>query len=1126
MTEFHALVHLADELYARFEQKGRPSDLSLVVVHYRSALALASSDPTLSNDVRSKLLSNLANILSVRFQRCGDVADLTQSIECHVAALELRPPGHPARASTLASYATALLLRYGQLGVEEDIEFAIEHLQAALEILPPTGPSRLMSLINYASALFSRFQYTEDISDLDMAISHYHGILNTCPLENKATACYNLANALLSRFKICHEAVDLDSSIEYSYVALHAMKEGHPDHPWIITGLATGLIRRFQLRGGAADLGPAITNFQLALDLRPPGNPTRFSALSDIADALVMRYNHSEELVDLQLAIDHYREALRLLPPKHKSEPILLDNLGNALFLRQIRLGDLKDLDEAIEKHRLALDLCAGDSIRVVLMLEALANYHDVRFKRKENPADLHSAIHYFNEALLLAPADHPQYVPILNSIALCLGTRFQAYGELADLNRAISCCREVLELLSLGHQGRALTLHTLAEALLQRFEETGNEFDIQQAYLHCCTSLSMRISSVAERASSEILCARIIRARFLPWNDAKDLEPVFQHLRSAKDSCTADDPLLPEVYAELSTAYFLRYILTRRPSELKQALGHHQSSLALAEGASSPAFRASMQWARDAEMYSHSLMVDAYRTAVRLLDRLVLETRWPDIRQSLVERNVARLAGDAASGALMFQQPAEAIGILEYARGLLWAQLVRVMTALDDLRAMGEPGVGLASELERLNAELGASTSTAPKKSRPLLKAKGAVIDQIRRKQGFKDFLAQPEFSQLQKAASEGPIIITTTGQRSCDALIVWRAGPPVHVPLPDISLADISLMASKFEDLTKTTGQVPCSKTREYQLAELLSDLWNQVVHPIVQQLIPHTPRGSRLWWCPTGKFSSIPLHAAGPHRTGEPPLSHIYVCSYTSTLSALAQNRTSATQLPVRRTPLTSSISGFLKSKKSKQSLLRPDTPSSSRSALATVVAIGHRDSEGTDDHLDFVRNCIPPTVPFKAIEGEEVSRVTVSNSLKESSWVHFACPVVHDSSQPFRSAFEMWDGSLTVYDIARIRPSVDFAFVSTCRIVKRDSDSVHESMSLPACLQYTGFRSVIGPLWTVDAEVTRRVVSCFYEKARSAGTIHQLDAATALNEALKAIEETVPLSQRIAFVHVGV
>ncbi|KAI6123818.1 CHAT domain-containing protein [Pisolithus croceorrhizus] len=1127
MTGFHALVHLADELYARFEQEGTLSDLSLAVVRYRSALTLASSDPAPSNDVRSKLLSNLANVLSIRFQRCGDIADLTRSIECYVTALELRSPGHPGRASTLANYATALLLQYGQLGVEEDIKLAIEHLQAVLEILPPSDPNRLIPLMNYASALFSRFQCTEDISDLDKAISEYHSILNTPSLENKATACYNFANALLSRFKVRDDPIDLDSSIKYSRAALAALKEGHPDHPSIITGLATGLIRRFELRGDATDLEYAIRNFRLALDLRPPGNPSRFSALSDGADALVMRYNRRVEFVDLQMAIDHYREALRLLPPNHKGEPVLLDNLGNTLFLRHARLGDLKDLDEAIEKHRLALDLCAGHPVRAVLMLEALANCYNIRFKEQKHSTDLHSAIYYFNEALSLAPADHPHYASILINIALCLGTRFRVYCELADLDRAISCSREALEILSPGHQDRALTLHTLAEVLLYRFEEKGNEFDIQQAYLYCSASLNMRTLNVPERASSEILFARVSRARLLPWNDAQDLEPIFLYLGRAKDFCMTNDPLLLEVYAELSTAHFLRYLLTQQPSELKQALGHHQLSLTLAGGTSFPALRASMQWVRDAEMHNHSLMVDAYRTAIRLLDRLVLETTCPDIRHFLVERNVAKLAGDAASSALMFQQPAVAIDMLEHARMLLWAQLVRVTTDLDDLRVTDTQGAELASELERLNAELG-GVSTMSKKSRPLLKARDVVVEQIRRKQGFKDFLVQPEFSQLLKAASEGPIIIMTAGQRSCNALIVWGTGPPVCVPLPNISVSNVSLMASQFEDLTTDAGQVPCSKSksREDQLAELLSDLWDRVVYPIVQQLIPHMPRGSRLWWCPTGKFSSIPLHAAGSYRTNAPSLSHIYVCSYTSTLSALMQSRTSSTQLPARRPPLASSISGFLKTKRSKQSLLHPPTALSSRSEPVTVIAIGHRNPEGFDDQLGIIRNCISPAVPLKCIEGEEVSTVTISKLLKESSWVHFASPVVHDPIRPFQSAFEMRDGSLTMCDVARIRPRVDFAFVSTCRVAESDRDSVIESMSLPACLQYVGFRSVIGPLCPVDTEVTRRVVSCFYENTRSAGPFHQVNAATALNEALKAIEETVPLSQRIAFVHVGI
>lgn len=96
------------------------------------------------------------------------------------------------------------------------------------------------------------------------------------------------------------------------------MKEGHPDHPSIVTGLATGPIMRFELRGGVADPECAVKNFPLALDLHPLGNPSRISVLSDVADALITCYNGCVELVDLQMAINHYLEAPALLPTNHK----------------------------------------------------------------------------------------------------------------------------------------------------------------------------------------------------------------------------------------------------------------------------------------------------------------------------------------------------------------------------------------------------------------------------------------------------------------------------------------------------------------------------------------------------------------------------------------------------------------------------------------------------------------------------------------------------------------------------------------------------------------------------------------------------------------------------------------
>ncbi|KAG1745617.1 hypothetical protein EDB19DRAFT_1691560 [Suillus lakei] len=41
------------------------------------------------------------------------------------------------------------------------------------------------------------------------------------------------------------------------------------------------------------------------------------------------------------------------------------------------------------------------------------------------------------------------------------------------------------------------------------------------------------------------------------------------------------------------------------------------------------------------------------------------------------------------------------------------------------------------------------------------------------------------PLFSDLQKAAEDGPVIIVNTSQYCCDALIIHGAEDPVHVPL-----------------------------------------------------------------------------------------------------------------------------------------------------------------------------------------------------------------------------------------------------------------------------------------------------------------------------------------------------
>jgi hypothetical protein len=56
---------------------------------------------------------------------------------------------------------------------------------------------------------------------------------------------------------------------------------------------------------------------------------------------------------------------------------------------------------------------------------------------------------------------------------------------------------------------------------------------------------------------------------------------------------------------------------------------------------------------------------------------------------------------------------------------------------------------------------------------------------------------------------------------------------------------------------------------------------------VHPYLQK--SDTLRN--LWWCPTGPFTFLPIHAAGMYNDGEPQcVSDYVVSSYTPTISAL--------------------------------------------------------------------------------------------------------------------------------------------------------------------------------------------------------------------------------------------
>ncbi|OJA10602.1 hypothetical protein AZE42_08457 [Rhizopogon vesiculosus] len=121
--------------------------------------------------------------------------------------------------------------------------------------------------------------------------------------------------------------------------------------------------------------------------------------------------------------------------------------------------------------------------------------------------------------------------------------------------------------------------------------------------------------------------------------------------------------------------------------------------------------------------------------------------------------------------------------------------------------------------------------------------------------------------------------------------------------------------------------------------------------------------------------------------------------------------------------------------------------------------------------------------------------------------------------------------MSDGPLTITDIIRLqRPPLhnpEFAFLSACHTTVGHASSPDEAIHLAAAMQFSGFRSVIGSMWSVDDEVAGPIVSAFYENMFDrSGRFDCTRAAVALHKAVKKLRKQIPIEQQIVFIHIGV
>ncbi|MFF3228855.1 CHAT domain-containing protein [Nocardia suismassiliense] len=405
-------------------------------------------------------------------------------------------------------------------------------------------------------------------------------------------------------------------------------------------------------------------------------------------------------------------------------------------------------------------------------------------------------------------------------------------------------------------------------------------------------------------------------------------------------------------------------------------------------------------------------------------------------------------------------------------------------------------------------------------------------LVQQVRHLKGFQDFHQPKPAPRLLPAASEGPVVIVNISQWRCDALLV-RASGVEPLPLPELSIDTVADRLSEFlsklqamdeavqrlvearhraaVELSHANSLAAFRSGQQLLQAEEAADatllsingwLWETVAAPIMSALDLTGPPDAgqpwpRVWLCPTGPLTLLPLHAAGA-SVGE---SMIDLCapSYTPSLQALLAARTSS--------------------------------PADIQAVSKRVLLVAVPELEGyarlgnsvTDSALTRLLSPERLTV----LDDPSTTRAMVLEELAGHQVVHFDCHGDQNLNEPSSGGLRLADGTLSILDIANQPWRGELAGLAACKTAVGGIDLLDEAITLTAALHYTGYRHVLGTLWSVRNDVTRELFNALYIAIHVAGDLDVTRAPLALHTLVRRFRADYPVQPRLwaPFIHMG-
>ncbi|GAA4878819.1 CHAT domain-containing protein [Actinomycetospora straminea] len=412
-------------------------------------------------------------------------------------------------------------------------------------------------------------------------------------------------------------------------------------------------------------------------------------------------------------------------------------------------------------------------------------------------------------------------------------------------------------------------------------------------------------------------------------------------------------------------------------------------------------------------------------------------------------------------------------------------------------------------------------------------------LVEEVRGKDGFADFLRAPEPEQLRPAKGTGPIVVINVSRWECDALVVEHEGV-TPVPLPALGLESATERANHYltvlqraeaaeaahAEAATGTGRGAAARVLaaaqaveeaydevDAMLTDLQAWMWDTIADPVLTTLgLTMTPERStaqwlRLWWCPTGPLTLLPLHSAGHHadaaegRADPRTVLDRVVSSYTPTVRALLDAR---------------------------RPRVEPEDPEITDGRLLLVDASkvsGQAELDGTAEREALVAAFGPDHCTL--LEGPAATASAVARELERHRWVHFVCHGDQDLADPSQGALLLHGSRLTVEALSQSRSGGEFAGLSACKTAVGGVDLLDEAITLAAALHYTGYRHVVATTWSADSATTSTVFAELYAAIAGDRRVRSAEAAAALHVIVRARRAATPQWPHLwtPFTHTG-